>query len=45
MLEQEWINLMLEAKHIGITIDEIREFIIANTDKKDVLVQYQLNSR
>jgi DNA-binding transcriptional MerR regulator len=26
-LDQEWLDLMLEARNLGISIDEIREFL------------------
>ncbi|WP_156431169.1 anti-repressor SinI family protein [Bacillus sp. FJAT-29814] len=26
-LEQEWLDLMLEARDLGISIDEIRDFL------------------
>ncbi|WP_120191009.1 anti-repressor SinI family protein [Ammoniphilus oxalaticus] len=28
MLDQEWVNLILEAKEIGISKEEIRDFLI-----------------
>ena len=30
-LDQEWIDLMLEAKKVGFTIDEIRSFLKRET--------------
>jgi len=27
MLDQEWMDLIAEAKHIGLTIEEIRELL------------------
>ncbi|WP_120188651.1 anti-repressor SinI family protein [Ammoniphilus oxalaticus] len=28
VLDQEWVNLILEAKEIGISKEELREFLI-----------------
>ncbi|WP_338751797.1 anti-repressor SinI family protein [Bacillus sp. FJAT-52991] len=27
LIDQEWIDLMLEAKKLGLTLEEVREFI------------------
>ncbi|WP_084288231.1 anti-repressor SinI family protein [Paucisalibacillus globulus] len=32
-LDEEWIELILEAKRVGINLDEIREFLETNTTR------------
>ena len=32
-LDEEWIELILEAKRVGINLDEIREFLKTNTTR------------
>ncbi|MCH1625979.1 anti-repressor SinI family protein [Fredinandcohnia quinoae] len=32
MLDQEWVNLIVEAKHLELTIEEIREFLNRNAN-------------
>lgn len=35
MLDQEWVDLILEAKHLGLTIEDIKEFLKENTDSNN----------
>ncbi|WP_379970586.1 anti-repressor SinI family protein [Ectobacillus sp. sgz5001026] len=32
-VDEEWLHLILEAKQLGLTIDEIRTFFRKNTNK------------
>lgn len=34
MLDQEWIELMAEAKHLGLTVEEIKEFLSKSTENE-----------
>ncbi|EKN71126.1 hypothetical protein BAZO_00550 [Schinkia azotoformans LMG 9581] len=34
MLDQEWIKLILQAKHLGLTIEEIRKFLYKEQESK-----------
>ncbi|MCM3766722.1 anti-repressor SinI family protein [Neobacillus niacini] len=33
MLDQEWIKLIIEAKQLGLTIEEIKEFLTQNSNR------------
>ncbi|WP_096156675.1 anti-repressor SinI family protein [Bacillus sp. FJAT-45066] len=37
-LDLEWVDLLLEAKQLGITDEEIREFLEGMTNKKEDLL-------
>jgi DNA-binding transcriptional MerR regulator len=34
MLDQEWVQLIMEAKQLGITIEEIKNFLEENMKKE-----------
>ena len=34
-LDQEWVNLILKAKQLGLTIEEIREFLQRELDNEN----------
>ncbi|WP_338061877.1 anti-repressor SinI family protein [Virgibacillus indicus] len=35
MLDEEWISLITEAKRLGLTIEEIREFLQREINKEE----------
>ncbi|WP_082693096.1 anti-repressor SinI family protein [Bacillus sp. FJAT-29814] len=34
MLDQEWIELIMEAKQLGLTVEEIKEFLEQNSNRE-----------
>ncbi|WP_407642027.1 anti-repressor SinI family protein [Cytobacillus massiliigabonensis] len=30
MLDQEWVKLILEAKRLGLSVEEVRDFLLRN---------------
>lgn len=34
MLDQEWIELIMEAKQLGLTVEEIKEFLAQNSNSE-----------
>ncbi|WP_233522613.1 anti-repressor SinI family protein [Peribacillus glennii] len=36
-LDEEWVELIVQAKEIGLNVEEIREFLQANTNKKEII--------
>ncbi|MED4636229.1 anti-repressor SinI family protein [Peribacillus frigoritolerans] len=34
---EEWVYLILEAKNLGLSIEDVREFIFGNRDKKLIM--------
>lgn len=34
MIDEEWIKLIAEAKQLGLTIEEVRNFFIKNSEQK-----------
>jgi len=35
MLDQDWVNLILDAKRLGLTIEEIRDFLDENKNNEN----------
>ncbi|SNS62048.1 Anti-repressor SinI [Bacillus sp. OK838] len=34
---EEWVYLILEAKNLGLSIEDVREFIVGNREKKVIM--------
>ncbi|MDM5293771.1 anti-repressor SinI family protein [Peribacillus simplex] len=34
---EEWVYLILEAKNLGLSIEDVREFIVGNREKKFIM--------
>ncbi|MCT2537238.1 anti-repressor SinI family protein [Aquibacillus koreensis] len=34
LLDNEWVELMEEAQMIGLTVEDVRQFISANSERK-----------